>query len=75
MTYGGRISGASQLAFKDPDPHWHSVLRSEQLLQETRGVDQWNHTMRDFIDPLHWFPVATDQIVGLSLKVDRVLSA
>ena len=28
------------------------------------------NTTRAFIGPLHWFPVATDQIVGLSVKVD-----
>ena len=27
----------------------------------------------DFIGPLHWFPVATDRIVGLSPKVDLSL--
>ena len=26
----------------------------------------------DFIVPLHWFPVESDRIVGLSLTVDQV---
>ena len=25
----------------------------------------------DLIGPLHWFPVATDRLVGLSLEVER----
>ena len=27
--------------------------------------------MSDFVGPLHWFPVVTDPIVRLSLKVDQ----
>ena len=27
--------------------------------------------MRDLVGPLHWFPVVTDPIVQLSLKVDQ----
>ena len=50
-----------------------SVLWSDQLLQETGLVDQWNQKIGDFTGPLHWFPVATDGIVGLSPIVDRGL--
>ena len=58
--------------FKGPDHLlWDSVPRSDQLLQETNGADLWNQRMRDFIGPLHWFPVVNDWIVWLSLKVDR----
>ena len=31
--------------------------------------------IHSFIGPLHWFPVATGRIVGLSLKADRGLHA
>ena len=30
-------------------------------------------SMRDFTGLLHWFPIVTDRIVGLGLKVDRRL--
>ena len=32
-----------------------------------------NRASFDFVVPLHWFPVATDWIVGLSLEEDRDL--
>ena len=32
-----------------------------------------SYKIRDFIRPLRWFPGATDQIVELSLMVDRRL--
>ena len=33
-----------------------------------------NSEVRGFIGSLHWFPVVTDWIVGLSLRVDRSLN-
>ena len=56
-----------------PYPLPDSVRRSDQFPPETSGADQCNQRIRDFIDPLHWFPVATDRIVGLSPKVGRGL--
>ena len=41
---------------KSPDPLSDSVVRSGQLLRETRGADQWNRSLNDFIDLLHRFP-------------------
>ena len=48
-----------------------SVRRSDQ-----KPVERTNEIKGDAISfgPLHWFPVATDQTVGPSPKVDRVLT-
>ena len=32
-----------------------------------------DQSLRDYIGPLHWFPVVTNRIVGVSQKVDRGL--
>ena len=58
----GRSLGAS--------PVLDLVWRSDRLLREISGADQWNHVSFDFIGPTYWFPVATDWIIGLSLKVE-----
>ena len=58
---------------KGPSPLSDSVRRSDQLLRVTKGADQWNQRIRDFSGPLHWFPVATDRIVGPRRKVHRGL--
>ena len=62
-----------QQEFEGPDPHSDSVLRSDELLQETSGVDRWNKVKTDFIGPLHWFSAATDQIARLSQKGNQGL--
>ena len=58
----------------DPDPLSGSVVRLDQLLQETSGADLWNQSWNDFIGPFHWFPVQTDRIVRLGQKVDQGLT-
>ena len=35
--------------------------------------NQWNHILCNFVDSFPWFPVATDRIFRLSLKMDRAL--
>ena len=42
---------------KSHDQHSDSDQQSDQLLLETSTIDQWNHTICDFIGLLHWFPV------------------
>ena len=38
-----------------PHPRSDSVARSNRLLRETSGADQWNHLKTDFTGPFHWF--------------------
>ena len=38
-----------------------------------QSVVMGTHRISDFIGPLHWFPVATDQIVRLILKMGQGL--
>ena len=59
------------LGNKDLDPLSDLVPLSDQLMQETSGGDQWNTASFDSIGPVHWFPPATDRVVGLSLTVHR----
>ena len=48
-------------------------MRSDHLLQDTSGADQWNHFKTDCFGPLHRFPLATDRISRPSQRVDRSL--
>ena len=52
------------------DSLFDSVQRSDQLLPETSGADEWSRVSLDNIGPPHWYSVATDRIVGPSPKVD-----
>ena len=62
------MDGHTRVTAEVPDPLSDSVQRSDQLLRGTSGADPLNQSMRDFMGPLHWFPVATDRIAGLSLS-------
>ena len=63
---GANLSGLCLLALT----HFETRVRqSDQLLRGTSGGDHGNWVFFDFIGPLRWFPVATDRIVGLSLKL------
>ena len=53
-----------------PDQLSDSVQRFDQLLWKTSGADQRNRVAFHFIGSLHWFPIATDGIVGPSPTVD-----
>ena len=54
-----------------PGPLSDVVRRSEQLLR--KPVERTSEIACRLIGPLHWFPVATDRIVGLSPKVDEAI--
>ena len=56
---------------RGPNTLFDSIEWSDQLLQETSGVDQWNCVPLGYTGLPHWFPVTTDRIVRLTLKVDR----
>ena len=50
---------------KGPAPLSDTGQRSDQLLKETSGTDLWNRVPFMFKGTLHWFPLATDWIIGL----------
>ena len=60
-------------ACRGSSPLSDTVMWSDQLLWETSGGNQWNWSWNDFIGPLHWFSVVTDQITRLSQKADQGL--
>ena len=62
------------MVISGPNPLSDSVPRSDQLLGETSGGDQWNRVTFDFSGLLHWFPVSIDPIAGLRLNVDQAFS-
>ena len=53
---------------------WRQIsLRAGGQTEPRKRLGKILHTTSDFIDPLHWVPVATDWIIRLSLMVEQGL--
>ena len=62
MTHCTPRSPIIHSVFYSPDPLSDSLVRSEHLLQETSGVDQWHQSWNGFTGSFHWF---LQQLIGL----------
>ena len=51
-----------------------ALIRYQTLSDDPVSSYGKSYTIRDSMGPVHWFPVATDRIVGLGLKVGRDLN-
>ena len=70
---GGGAGGAGDGGGGEGDDHLRpqSTFVLNPTIRSVVTGNQWSGPMKlGFIGPLHWFPIATDRIFGLSPKVD-----